>query len=251
MLKLMQSASALTVAAAIALGPGAVIAQTTPTEGGSGAATGETGAQDPVILPDEGDAPGTADTAQTQGSSGEGAAVPGAETAQGGATAPADPGAEPAPGVDPGTQAAEIEGEAPVAPVEGTIRMQDQDTFLASDLMGARLYNAADENVGTVDDVIVSTGGQVEGVVIGVGGFLGIGEKRVAVEMAQISVQTDETGNPRLLLDATRESLEAAPEFVTMADQARDLDVRDVAPTQGQSGAASGEGGTAGAPAAD
>jgi hypothetical protein len=87
--------------------------------------------------------------------------------------------------------------------------------------------------------------------VIGVGGFLGIGEKRVAVEMAQISVQTDETGNPRLLLDATRESLEAAPEFVTMADQARDLDVRDVAPTQGQSGAATGEGGTVGAPAAD
>jgi hypothetical protein len=114
--------------------------------------------------------------------------------------------------------------------------------------MGATLYNSADESVGSIDDVIVSTDGTVEGVVIGVGGFLGIGQKKVAVEMSQISVQADAIGNPRLLLDATRESLEAAPEFVTVADQASSADVQAVQPTQGVSGAAGGSGD---APAAD
>jgi sporulation protein YlmC with PRC-barrel domain len=128
-----------------------------------------------------------------------------------------------------------------VAPVEGTIQMQSQNTVLASDLLGARLYNAADESVGTIDDVIVSTDGMVEGVVIGVGGFLGIGKKQVAVEMNQITVQADASGNPRLLLDSTREALEAAPDFVTAADQAREaerLQMDQVQPTQGVSGAA-------------
>jgi sporulation protein YlmC with PRC-barrel domain len=157
-------------------------------------------------------------------------------------------GAEPAAPATDGTQAAEVEGEGTAEPVEGTIQMQSQNTVLASDLMGATLYNSADESVGSIDDVIVSTDGTVEGVVIGVGGFLGIGQKKVAVEMSQISVQADAIGNPRLLLDATRESLEAAPEFVTVADQASSADVQAVQPTQGVSGAAGGSGD---APAAD
>ena len=97
--------------------------------------------------------------------------------------------------------------------------MQDANSILASDLIGSTVYNAADEAVGDIDDAIVSLEGNVEGVVIGVGGFLGIGKKKVAVELQQISLQTDEGGDPRLILDTTRESLQAAPEFVTAAEQ--------------------------------
>ena len=74
--------------------------------------------------------------------------------------------------------------------------MQDNNSILAGDLIGALIYNAQGETVGDVDDVIVSLDGTVEGVVIGVGGFLGIGEKNVAVEMAQISVRMTEQISP-------------------------------------------------------
>jgi sporulation protein YlmC with PRC-barrel domain len=273
MLKLMQGASALTLAAVLALGPVAAVAQTA-TDGGTGTGaqtgtdvpTGDETAQDQVILPEDG---AESDTAQTEPVAPADGTATGtdSDTAQTDPMAPADgtatgtdtdtaqteplapaTGAEPAvPGTD-GTQAAEIEGDGIVEPVPGTIQMQSQNTVLASDLMGASLYNAADESVGTIDDVIVSTDGTVEGVVIGIGGFLGIGQKKVAVEMSQISVQTDAIGNPRLLLDATRESLEAAPEFLTVADQVNAPGVQQVEPTQGLSGAA---GGTGAAPATD
>ncbi len=268
MMKLMQGASALTLAAVLALGPAAAVAQTAATEGAVGmeAQTDDTTAEGTVILPQDGTTTDT-DTAQTDplvpdaGTDLDTAEtdplVPGTgtdiDTAE---TDPLAPGvgtdtdtaqSDPlAPGADIGTDTAQIGDDGVVAPVEGTIQMQSQNTVLASDLLGARLYNAADETVGTVDDVIVSTEGMVEGVVIGVGGFLGIGKKQVAVEMDQISVQADASGNPRLLLDSTREALEAAPDFVTAADQARDaerLQMDQVQPTQGVSGAA-GDAGT-------
>lgn len=111
------------------------------------------------------------------------------------------------------------EGEVAVAPVEGTIRMQDNDSVLTSDLIGATVWNPAEEKIGEIDDAILSLDGTVEGVVIGVGGFLGLGEKDVAVEMQQFSIRMDDDGDPLLILDTTKEALENAPEFVTAADQ--------------------------------
>jgi sporulation protein YlmC with PRC-barrel domain len=242
MFRLMQGASALTLAAVLAMGPLAAAAQTatdggagTDLQTGTGAPAGDQTAQDSVILPQDG---AESDT----------------ETAQTDPLAPA-PGSDPlAPESDAGTQTAEIDGDATIAPIEGTIQMQDQNTFLASDMIGARIYNAADDSVGTIDDIIVSTEGTVEGVVIGVGGFLGIGRKLVAVEMSQISVHADAAGNPRLLLDATREALEAAPEFVTAAQQAEEadrLEMDRVQPTQGMTGAGGGLGTGTAPPAVD
>ena len=54
--------------------------------------------------------------------------------------------------------------------------------------------------------------------VVGVGGFLGIGEKDVAVAFAAIEPRTDEDGDVTLYFNATLEQLEAAPEFLTLAD---------------------------------
>ncbi len=53
---------------------------------------------------------------------------------------------------------------------------------------------------------------------VGVGGFLGIGEKDVAVAFSAIEPRTDEDGDVTLYLNATQEQLEAAPEFLTLAD---------------------------------
>lgn len=95
---------------------------------------------------------------------------------------------------------------------EGLIVLQDENTFLTSNLMGATVYNADNEAVGDVNDVIMSREGMIEGMVLGVGGFLGIGEKSVAVKMDQIEMRDTETGI-KLVLNATREQLAEAPEF--------------------------------------
>lgn len=55
------------------------------------------------------------------------------------------------------------------------------DQMMASDLIGTRVVSANNESIGDVNDVIVDRNGQVMAAVVGVGGFLGIGEKNVAV----------------------------------------------------------------------
>lgn len=110
--------------------------------------------------------------------------------------------------------------ESAAAPVEGQIVLQSEDTILADNLIGSRVYSDAGETVGDINDLIIKLDGTVEGVVIGVGGFLGLGEKDVAVQMDALSLSTDsEFGTIRLMLSATREELDAAPEFKTAAEQ--------------------------------
>ena len=116
-----------------------------------------------------------------------------------------------------GTDTAPVEG----TPVEGQIFEQSEDSFLASSLLGARVQSSDGEGIGEVNDMILGADGSVEGVVIGVGGFLGIGEKDVAVQFDAIDVQQDaENGELTFVLSSTREDLEAAPEFRTQ-DQIR------------------------------
>jgi sporulation protein YlmC with PRC-barrel domain len=51
----------------------------------------------------------------------------------------------------------------------------------ASKLVGVNVYNDANEKIGDINDVILDKSGKVENVVLGVGGFLGMGEHYVAV----------------------------------------------------------------------
>lgn len=84
----------------------------------------------------------------------------------------------------------------------------------ASNLIGAEIKTSGDEKVGSVSDLIIDKDGQVVAVVVGVGGFLGMGEKNVAIAWDDVT----KTGTPdtqELRIDATREQLESAPEFVT------------------------------------
>src|SRR4051794_41464248 len=56
----------------------------------------------------------------------------------------------------------------------------------ASKLVGVNIYGADHQKIGDVNDVLVDHTGKAEAVVIGVGGFLGIGEKDVAVPFSAI-----------------------------------------------------------------
>jgi sporulation protein YlmC with PRC-barrel domain len=66
------------------------------------------------------------------------------------------------------------------------------DMWRASQLDGVNVYNQNNERIGEVDDVLVDKQGRIEAVVIGVGGFLGIGERRVAVPFNSLQWQMQE-----------------------------------------------------------
>lgn len=67
------------------------------------------------------------------------------------------------------------------------ITKADPGQYRASQLVGVKIYNPQDENIGNVNELIVDKKGSIVGVVIGVGGFLGIGEKNVALPYSVIS----------------------------------------------------------------
>ncbi|APE45335.1 hypothetical protein BOO69_06310 [Sulfitobacter alexandrii] len=132
-----------------------------------------------------------------------------------------------------GAEATEMAADEPAKEVEGQIRMQGENTILADDLIGTNVYSTAGENIGEIDDLIVNLDGSVEGAVIGVGGFLGIGEKWVAVAMDSLSTQQDENGNVTLTSSATKADLEAAEPFVTARDLAAAQRSVESAPADG------------------
>lgn len=119
----------------------------------------------------------------------------------------------------------QAKSDQPAKPVKGQIVLQDKDSILASTLIGSTVYSPANETVGDINDLIVGLDGKVQGVVIGVGGFLGLGEKDVAVKMDQITVQPEDANksNVRLILNSTKADLEAAPEFKSVAAQNREM----------------------------
>ena len=84
---------------------------------------------------------------------------------------------------------------------------------LASQFMGQTVYSSANENVGEINDLVMNKELDNVVAVIGVGGFLGIGEKDVAIPIDQITVVKEDGNNMRLTIAATKEQLEAAPSF--------------------------------------
>ncbi len=81
----------------------------------------------------------------------------------------------------------------------------------ASSIIGTDVTNRQDENLGDVEDMLVDiSSGRIVAVVISTGGFLGMGDSLNAVPPMALSF-TDDRGS--LVLDATRESLKAAPRF--------------------------------------
>jgi sporulation protein YlmC with PRC-barrel domain len=85
--------------------------------------------------------------------------------------------------------------------------------FLASKFIGQTVYSAANENVGEINDMIMDKNGGVVGVIVGVGGFLGIGEKDVVVPLSKLTTAKAENNALKLTISSTREELEAAPAF--------------------------------------
>ena len=83
------------------------------------------------------------------------------------------------------------------------------DKISAENLIGTTVYGADDAKVGEIGDIVLSTDKKVDAIVVDVGGFLGIGEKSVAVGMEQLKFMTDKNGNRYLYTNLTKAQLEA------------------------------------------
>ena len=82
----------------------------------------------------------------------------------------------------------------------------------ASNLIGSDLRTSDDEEVGSVSDILIDADGQVVAIIVGVGGFLGIGEKDVAISWDNVT-QSGTYDDRQLQIDVTRQDLRAAPEY--------------------------------------
>ena len=123
------------------------------------------------------------------------APAPGEKTAEAPAT--------PAPDVkatDP-TQTAAIDKSALTEMPVGEIR--------GDDLKGTTVYGANDVKVGEIGDVVLAPDNKPDAVIVDVGGFLGVGEKEVAVGMDNLKFMTDKDGKKYLYTTFTKEQLEA------------------------------------------
>lgn len=100
--------------------------------------------------------------------------------------------------------------EAPATP--GTVVTVDN---LASNIIGESVYNSTAENaeeIGEVKDIVINADGAAASLVVGVGGFLGMGERNVAVDF-KTAKWAEKDGDRWLVVETTKEQLEGMPPF--------------------------------------
>jgi sporulation protein YlmC with PRC-barrel domain len=101
---------------------------------------------------------------------------------------------------------------------DGTALIIPADSFTgakiisANDFIGKRVYSKAGDDIGEVNDLIMTENGSIRAVILGVGGFLGMGEKDVAVSMNAINMAQD-GNNVKLVVDGSKEQFNAAPKY--------------------------------------
>jgi sporulation protein YlmC with PRC-barrel domain len=112
--------------------------------------------------------------------------------------------------------AAQVQNKSPVTQDSATPSTRAQLTngqISASALLDEKILNEANESIGDVNDVILDRDGKIASVIVGVGGFLGLGEKDVALPFDQLKFTTDNENGLVVTTTATKEGLEAAPAY--------------------------------------
>ena len=132
------------------------------------------------------------------------------------------PSATPAPAVTPATPAPAAKSTEMSTPAASStnsakfINSQRQDQFLASKFKGTDVIGSDDKKIGDVSDILFDKDGKIEAYVVGVGGFLGIGAKDVALAPSAFQiVPGDKSKNEsdKLRLSMTQDELKQAANF--------------------------------------
>jgi hypothetical protein len=81
----------------------------------------------------------------------------------------------------------------------------------ADGILGRQVRSKTDESIGRIVDVIVDHTGRTRAAVIDYGGFLGIGNRKIAVDWDALNFSPDLEGRDVVTLDLTRDQIKAAP----------------------------------------
>ena len=102
---------------------------------------------------------------------------------------------------------------AQLTPQTVTLMKVDPQTlatdYRSSKMVGSTVVNDANETVGTIDDLIITPGGQAPYAILSVGGFLGIGTKYVASPFISLKIVTKKI----VLPGGTKDALQGLPDF--------------------------------------
>jgi hypothetical protein len=79
-------------------------------------------------------------------------------------------------------------------------------------ILGKKVQSPKGDDLGRVVDVLADSGGRVRVAIIDFGGFLGVGDRKIAVDWPLLRFNPDRS-DPSLLLSLSREKLKAAPEY--------------------------------------
>ena len=156
-------------------------------------------------------------------------ALVGATTLSWAAVAQTSPPAQPAP-----TNAPAATPQRSAADATGPMFEIKQGKWRSSKLSGLDVYNN-DEKIGDINELIFGQDGKIEAVVIGVGGFLGIGEHNVAVPFDQVKFVEEPR---RVAATDTRPASPTAPAGTRPADTTGTVGTTPPATTAARTGAA-------------
>lgn len=93
------------------------------------------------------------------------------------------------------------------------IGVQDKTSVMASNLIGEYVKNNKGETVGHINDLVFDKDQNLKVAVIGVGGFLGLGEKDVAVSFDTLEITSTENDDFVITANLTKDVLQAAPKY--------------------------------------
>ncbi|MBB3229736.1 PRC-barrel domain-containing protein [Halomonas stenophila] len=112
------------------------------------------------------------------------------------------------------------ETEAATTSGEPFMTEQASDQIRSDQLVGSAILNVSGEEIGKIDDLLLDQDGQVVGIVVGVGGFLGIGEKHVALSWQSVEITSAEEGaGYQVNTTVDKAALENATAFKTQEQQ--------------------------------
>jgi sporulation protein YlmC with PRC-barrel domain len=97
----------------------------------------------------------------------------------------------------------------------GFVQSQSADEWRASKLIGTSVYGPDNKSIGEINDVVIASNGGIKAVVVGVGGFLGVGEKNVALPFDALHVQRKENSASieKITVSFNKDELKNAPNF--------------------------------------
>ena len=99
------------------------------------------------------------------------------------------------------------------ASAEAKFSTVSKDEMFSSKLKGLSVTNQKDETVGEITDIAIRNH-EIDALILSVGGFLGMGERYVAVSPASVDVRYDAKNNKWLAsMNTTKDALKDAPEF--------------------------------------